>query len=108
MRIEVSEKNIVFTIFDIPRLDPVTVVLQDIALGNGRLIVECYGEVWTGYWGGMGDRTVIDFILNCSPDYILNRISPSKRRMKKSEEAYLLRIVTAVQDALRSSVSAGV
>lgn len=54
MRVDNSAKTEAFTIFDAPKLDPVTVVLQDLGPGCGRLMVECWGSAWSAYWGGMG------------------------------------------------------
>ncbi len=102
MRIE-NTSAIVFTIFDAPRLDPITVVLQDLGPSAGRLIVECYGSAWSGYWGAMGDRNLFDFLCVCSPQYISGKMHPTDhRKMTKREEAYLDRVVNVVLTALRS------
>ena len=96
MRTE-TERADVFTIYEVPSLVPITVVLQDLGAGNGRLIVECFGSAWSGYWGAMGNCTIAKFLSDCSPEYIASRMHPNERRMKRSEESYLLRIVAAVQ-----------
>ena len=106
MRIENTEKTKVFTIFDAPKLDPITVALQDLGPGCGRLIVECYGSAWSGYWGAMGYKDLTAFLLDCHPEYIAGRMHPNDRKMKRSEESYLLRIVEAVHSALRSNALA--
>ena len=102
MRIENIEAT-TFTIFDAPRLDPVTVVLQDMG-GCGRLIVECFGCAWSGYWGAIGNETLKDFLIGCDPEYISGKMEPNDRRMKKGERAYFLRIVQAVHSALTPNV----
>lgn len=99
MRIEKIEVAAAFTIFEAKALDPITVVLQDIAPGKGRLIIECYGEAWSGYWGAMGDCCIDDFLLSCDAEYIANRMARAKE--SKSDKAYRLRIVMAVQESLR-------
>lgn len=103
MRIERAELRKVqaFTIFDAPRLDPITVVLQDVGPGCGRLLVECYGCAWSGYWGAMGNRDIMGFLSDCSPGYIADRMHPNDRRMTKREAAYMERIINAVHSALR-------
>ena len=104
MRIDNSIKTEAFTIFDAaPRLDPITVVLQDMGVGSGRLIVECFGTAWSAYWGAMGNKRVREFVKVCDPDYIVSKLAPSDRRMRKSDEKYLTRIVQATQEALRSN-----
>lgn len=103
MRIENTEAAKVFTIFDAPKLDPVTVVLQDVGPGCGRLVVECFGSAWSSYWGAMGDRTLLEFLADCHPGYIAGKMHPTDRKLKKSEAAYMERIVEAVHSALCSN-----
>lgn len=87
-------------ITEAPALDPIIVIFQDIGPGQGRLIVECFGSAWATYWGGMGDRTVKEFIRSCNSDYIANRLWPEKQRRTKAGYAYLMRIVDAVRAAI--------
>jgi hypothetical protein len=77
------------------------VVLHDMPGHQGRLIVECYGNAWSTYWGAMGEP-IRDFITGASTDYIANRLWPTKQRRTKAEYDYLTRIVQAVQTALRA------
>ncbi len=88
-----------FTIYEAPKLDPITVILQDIEQGKGRLIVECYSDAWAGFWGGMGNRTITQFLLENEPDYIIGRMM--RDNMTVHDEAYLMRIVTVVHEALK-------
>ncbi|MDU9408260.1 hypothetical protein RTH74_11685 [Pseudomonas sp. zfem001] len=71
------------------KLDPVTVILEDIghrviptASGSytsrqGKIIVECYGKSWSAYWGGMGDRTVAQFFSDEHCGYLIGSLAPS-------------------------------
>lgn len=102
LRIEaVSTEVQALRIFNAPKLDPIFVVLHDMGAGSGRLVVECFGTAWSAYWGAMGDRRLREFVTDCGTDYIVGRMTPMDRRMSKREEAYLTRIVAAVQEALR-------
>ncbi len=69
-------------------LDPITVFLEDLGCRasprddgpdsvscQGNLTIRCAGESWTAYWGGMGSRTVTEFVAKCSDEYILNCLS---------------------------------
>lgn len=93
-----------FEISEAPSLDPIRVILQDIAPGRGRVIVECFGKAWAAYWGAMGDGvTLIDFLLKADADYIagaMARNTPLPVRVAKAEADYLLKIVKAVKDSL--------
>lgn len=57
------------------RLDPVRVILHDTAPRQGRVIIECYGESWSAFWGGMGDRKVADFFTSCDNHYLAKKLS---------------------------------
>jgi hypothetical protein len=69
MKIESSEvKKIVIS--DVPHLDPVTVFLEDLEPRKGKATITCYNESWTAYWGGMGNRSISEFILSCDNGYL--------------------------------------
>jgi hypothetical protein len=68
-----------------PRLDPITVFLEDFGrrdcptgsnpnyqTAQGKITINCWDKSWSAYWGGMGPRTVSEFVTNCSWDYVLN------------------------------------
>lgn len=59
----------------IPRLDPVTVYAEDFSYGQGQITIICYGQSWTAYWGGMGDRPLKSFFVSCDEHYIANKLS---------------------------------
>jgi hypothetical protein len=61
----------------VPSLDPITVYAEDIAPRQGKIIIECYGQSWSAYWGGMGDGTIAEFFCSVSQDYIANCMSRS-------------------------------
>lgn len=109
MRVQPNPNTVSFTIFDAEKLDPVTVFLQDFGGGCGRLIVECWCTAWAAYWGAMGTLNVREFVLDAHADYIAGRMHPQDRKHLKRDEAYLLRIIKVVQQALREGAgTAGV
>lgn len=103
MRVE-SAKVEAFTIYDddgARRLDPVLVILQDLGGGQGRIVLECYGEAWSAYWGAMGNRNIKEFFATTSVDYLVNRLWPAQVvSRKKHREDYLRRIVESAREAL--------
>ena len=105
LRIE-DYKSTVFTIFGAQALDPITVAIQDLATGQGRLMVECYGRAWSTYWGAMGNHDVSSFVRQCGAAYVVDRLWHDGKRMTKREEGYLTRIVEAVQEALKQRAGA--
>ena len=93
-------RNITAFTINAPGLDPILVLLQDFELGKGRLIVECFGSAWSIYWGGMGEKTLRQFIVGADTNYIAGKLWPVKQRRTKRDMAYLERIVGAVRTAL--------
>lgn len=59
-------------ISEVPRLDPITVFLEDLAPREGKATISCYNQSWSAWWGGMGDRSIKDFILACDEHYLAN------------------------------------
>jgi len=68
-----------------PRLDPITVFLEDLGrrdcptesdpnyqTAQGKITISCWDKSWNAYWGGMGPRTVAEFVVKCGWDYVLN------------------------------------
>lgn len=102
MHIETDIKMQIFRVSDIPGIDPVTVVLEDLGPGRGRLIVECFGQAWSAYWCAMGEtRTVAKFVAASDRDYVVCRLGAARR-----DREYLSKIVDAVKDALRQREAA--
>jgi hypothetical protein len=82
-----------------PGLDPITVLFFDIGPGQGRMILECYGEALTGYWPAMGQMPIREFIRMCDADYLAGRMIPAGTNKRKI--AYFRRIIAAVKTALQ-------
>lgn len=81
---------------DAPALDPIVSVWLNDGGGKGRVILQCYGDAWTAYWGAMGLRTLEEFFIYCDVEYLTARFRP-----KKKDDAYLKRIVTAVRESMK-------
>lgn len=84
MKLEVSN-TVKLVLSGLERLDPVTVFLEDLGqrpcpiegdpdywTGQGKLTVSCWGKSWSTYWGGMGKRTLAQFVVDANTDYVLN------------------------------------
>ena len=67
------------------RLDPITVFLEDFGrrdcptesdpnyqTAQGKITINCWDKSWNAYWGGMGPRTIAEFVADCGWDYVLN------------------------------------
>lgn len=63
------------TISEVPCLDPIRVMLEDIGPGQGRINIECYGKSWACYWGGMGKDTLTQFFIGCDEHYLAGKLS---------------------------------
>jgi hypothetical protein len=55
--------------------DPIAVYLEDQGKGRGKIIITCFGESWTAYWGAMGDQTIIEFVTTCDNAYLAKNLS---------------------------------
>lgn len=74
MNIEKSEVT-KYKLTNLDRLDPITVICEDLGPRQGQIIIECYGESWSAYWGGMGSRNIIEFFCSCDEHYLAKKLS---------------------------------
>lgn len=95
MKIEKSQVT-KLVITGAPRLDPITVYAEDIGPRQGKIVIECYGKSWSGYWGGMGDCTLAEFFCSCSTDYIADKISHTPANITDAE---------AIEDGARREIT---
>lgn len=65
-RLEISE---------VQGLDSIRVMLEDLAPGQGRINIECCGQSWANYWGGMGKKTIAKFFTTCGEHYLAGKLS---------------------------------
>jgi hypothetical protein len=60
---------------EVQSLDPVSIYLEDNGAGHGKITLTCYDQSWTAYWGGMGNRTVAEFVRSCDNQYLAKNLS---------------------------------
>lgn len=95
-----------FVIPDAPSLDPVTVVLIDVEQNKGKIIVECYGNAWSASFGGMGGKSIAEFVSRVDADYLSGKMASHSEitagvRWAKTQNNYRTRIAAAVIDGVR-------
>lgn len=72
-------KTETYYITGLEKLDPVTVIVQNHKPGQGEIIIKCYNDSWTHYWGAMGENTVEEFFIGCDDDYLINKLIKSNQ-----------------------------
>lgn len=95
------------------KLDPVTVYLEDLGLQEdtdrisrrGKIIIECYGKLWSAYWGAMGDRTLSQFVCGESDQYLIGCLAPQLHESKFSGSALAQMARKAVLDCRRGKTA---
>lgn len=55
-------------------LDPIEVIIENYGGGQGKILISCWGESWTGFWGSMGG-TIEQFFQHVSNDYLIEKMS---------------------------------
>lgn len=95
MKIETSQiTKLVLSDLGDYKLDPVTVILEDIGphqlaqeSNRGKVIIECYGQSWTAYWGNMSKLSVSQFIQGTDDEYLIGCLAPGLCRTRFSGPA---------------------
>jgi len=91
-------------ITELPNLDPIRIYVEDYEPGRGRITISCYDAAWVGYWGAMSGRTIAEFFVDCDAEYLAGGMGcASSLSRAKHCRAYLIRVIEAVQEALRSA-----
>ncbi|SEG21677.1 hypothetical protein [Marinobacterium lutimaris] len=62
-------------ITEIEALDPISVIIENHEPGKGKIIIECYGDAWSSYWGAMSGQSIEQFFLRCDEHYLANKLS---------------------------------
>lgn len=75
MKVETSTVT-KMVITDLDRLDPITVMIDNFEPGKGKIMIECYGQCWTNYWGAMSGMTVQQFFQSCNVNYLAEKFAP--------------------------------
>ncbi|PHV12074.1 hypothetical protein [Chitinimonas sp. BJB300] len=75
MKIE-SSSVLKLRITGLSDLDPISVLLEDLAPEKGQLIITCAGKSWTHYWGAMGNRNIAQFFSMAGQDYLACKFAP--------------------------------
>lgn len=81
----------------VPKLDAITVIIENVEPGIGSLIVQCYDAAWYAGFGGMNGKSVQEFLGSVDAAYLAGCLGRSAN-LKRNERlrAYLLRIAEAI------------
>lgn len=94
----------------VARLDPISVILEDIGAGRGKIILECFGQAWSAYWGAMGDRSVASFFCAQDECYLVDSLSSIPAKITDGDviRESALRAIIAMRRVKKSDdISAG-
>ena len=91
------------TVPAIQGLDPVYAYFDDIAAGEGRVILICWDMAYTAYWGAIGNCTVKEFFSGCGADYIAGRMSGRHYKNGKIDQKNIEKVIQSVLDFLKGN-----
>jgi hypothetical protein len=84
-----------------PSLDRIEVYWRNYEPGKGSVTITCYGSAWTAYFGAMSGSTIQQFFTSAGTDYLVNKLGLTPQlKQRKTDLAYLSRIIDAVKAAL--------
>ena len=79
-------KKLVLT--KVPNLDSISVYLEDFGSGKGNIVISCYNQSWSFYWGAMGEYTLSKFITTCDNHYLAKKLNPNVTSEIYDEEGF--------------------
>lgn len=72
-----------------PRLDQISVFLEDFEPCKGKITVGCWGKSWTAFWGGMWDGLNIgQFFCKLDAGYIIGYFDQEMSSRQFSGDAW--------------------
>lgn len=57
-----------------PALDPIAVMLEDVAPGHGQITITCFGKSWTADWSAMGKQTVAQLFIDSHAEVLAPKL----------------------------------
>lgn len=84
-------------------LDPIHLFLEDLHPGAGRVVLSCYDQAWTSYWGGMGSQTIAEFLGTREVPYLAGRLVGGAQ----TQEADIPRLVAELRADIRKGRRSG-
>lgn len=101
MKLEVSSVT-KLRLTELEKLDPVTVILEDMGPGRGKIIIESFGQSWASFWPAMGSRSIAQFFVSCDQHYLAGNLAGSIRDEVNDEDAVELVCKKAILRVRRS------
>lgn len=86
MKLEVSSVT-KLRLTELEKLDPVTVILEDMGPGRGKIIIEHFGKSWASFWPAIGGRNIAQFFVSCNQDYLAGNLAGGIRDKVDDEDA---------------------
>ena len=78
-------------ITQVPKIDPISVFLENFGNGQGKLTIEVFGEAWSNYWPSMGDGWTIEkFILKTDNHYLSKKLATLAALSVPDYEGFIL------------------
>lgn len=97
-----------FVLRDVARLDPVTVIVNQVANDRAQLLVECGTEAWAAWFVHYEGGTLREHLTKCSPEYLADKLhSTFSRRTTRADRVYERRVAEAVIDAFKQFEGGG-
>jgi len=83
---------------DIPGLDNIQVFFVDFCTGNGQVVLSSYGRAWSAYFNAIGDKTIKQFFLEASAEYLTGKLA--RMNSNKAETVNLRRLVETAKETI--------
>ncbi|WP_210498867.1 hypothetical protein [Vibrio crassostreae] len=82
--------------------DPITLFVNDIDKGKGSVTIKCYDSAWTAYWGGMGDRTVLEYLATAQQYSLVNYLASQPTEVVCNDS-----LIKAMTDVIEGQFESG-
>ncbi|WP_149983306.1 hypothetical protein [Pseudoalteromonas rhizosphaerae] len=77
---------------DVDGLDPITVYIENYALGQGKLTIVICGESYSAHWNAMGSNTLEQFVLKSDNHYLSKNLVSRAKLSEPDYDGFIINI----------------
>ncbi len=102
MRIKIEQTK-TYILSELENVSPTTAYVTNFEPGRAKLVIECGGDVWAIYWGGMSADRIQEFFVGSSNEFIIKGIW----RKEAGDTEVLGWIIDAIKEAFKNEMTGG-
>lgn len=89
-------------ITEVKNCDPIEVYFEDLGPRQGQVVIRCWGNAWSSYWGGIGENGIKQFFLSCDKYYLTKNFMSAGKMTEPDVEATIKMVKRIILQSRRN------